>query len=117
MRALDLLAAGEERGLQRLGLDGVAREAVDDDALAGVESVEPLEEHLEGDRVGDELTLLHVSLGLATEGRSRAYRRAEEVPGRHVREPESLREDRRLGALAGTRRPEQDEDSHRMKPS
>jgi hypothetical protein len=34
-----------------------------------------------------------------------------------VRKPQSLREDRRLGALAGTWRPEQDEDPHRMKPS
>jgi hypothetical protein len=34
-----------------------------------------------------------------------------------VREPQSLREDRRLGALAGTRRPEQDQDPQRMKPS
>ena len=116
-RDLDALAPDEKRRFERLGLGPAPREAVEDDSFRGVRAAQALDEHLDRDRVGDELPALHVAVRLATEGRPRADRVAEQVPGRHVWKPQPLREDGRLGALPGTRRPEQDEDSHRMKPS
>ena len=114
---VDPLAAGEERGVERLRLGARCAGSRRGWRRRAHRAVEPLQEHRDGDRVGDELAALHVRRASRPRAVPSRDRRAEQVPGRDVRDPESLREDGRLGALAGTRGPEQDQDPHRMKPS
>ena len=83
----------------------------------GVRLGQPVEEHLDRDRVGHELAALHVAPGLEADRRAVVDGGPEQVAGRDVGEAESRREDRRLGALAGAGGAEQDQEGHRMKPS
>ena len=110
------VAVGQGRG-QDVGLGQVAREAVEDRADGRVRLGQPVEEHLDRDRVGHQLAALHVPPGLEADGRAFVDGRAEEVSGRNVREAESVRKDRCLGTLAGAGGAQQDQEGHRMKPS
>ena len=83
----------------------------------GVRLGQPVEEHLDGDRVGHELAALHVPAGLEADRGALEDGGPEEITGGDVGEAESIREDRRLGTLAGAGGAEQDQEGHRMKPS
>src|SRR5918993_1885623 len=106
-----------EGAVQRVGLDGGAREPVEDDAPGGVIAAEPFEQEADGDVVGNELPRVHVSPRFRAQLRTVADGGAEQVPGGDHRDPEPVREQRRLRALAGTGGTEQDHHVHRMKPS
>src|SRR3977135_3115575 len=56
-----------ERLGERVGLLLVAREAVEQEAVARVARVDPVDDHLHDQIVRDELAGLHVALGLAAE--------------------------------------------------
>jgi hypothetical protein len=98
--------------VERLGLDVVAREAVEDDPLRGISLIEPVEQHLDGDGVGHELAALHVPARLEADRGAVADRTPEQVARGDVGDVEALSQDVRLGALAGSGRAEQDDDPH-----
>ncbi len=116
-RPVDQATAFGEGLVEGLGLVAVAGETVEDRPALGVAAAESLEEHGDGDLVGDELAALHVTGRLAADGRAVADGRPEQVAGRHVRYAEPRREDRRLGALSGAGGAEEDHHGHRMNPS
>ena len=109
-----VLVEGTVEG-RRLG--GRAREAVEDDTVAGVGLGQPVEEHPDRDVVGDQLAALHVSARLETDRAAFPDGRPEQVAGRDVRDGKPLGQDRRLGALAGAGGAQQDQEGHRMNPS
>ena len=117
-RVVDPAAVLGQGPVERLGLGLGAREAVEDDAGARVGLGQPGEEHPDGDVVGDELAALHEAAGLQADRRARPDGGSEQVAGRDVGDGQSLGEDGRLGALAGARGAEQDQEgATRMKPS
>ena len=106
-----LALPGEER-VERCSLDRGPGKAVEDRPAAGVGACETLLEHPDGHGVGDQLAGVHVRLGFEADRRGVANRGTEEVAGRDVRDPQPFAEDDRLRALAGPRRPEQDDERH-----
>ena len=101
-----------ERRVERLGLDLGPREAVEDRAPDGVLRPETVEEDADDGFVRDQLAAAHVAVGLATERRAGGDRGAQQVARCQDRDAEPLRQRRRLRALPGARRPEQDDDGH-----
>ncbi len=101
-----------EHRVERLGLREGAREAVEDEPVLGVLGLEPFPDQLEHQVVGDELAAREDRLHSAAERRPRRDRRAKHVAGRDVRNLPLLRDPRRLRALAGPLRA-QDQDVHR----
>ena len=63
--------------------------------------------------VGDELARLHDGLGLEPERRALAHGGPQDVARRDGGDPQALREELRLSALAAARRPEED-DAHQL---
>ena len=59
--------------------------------------------------VGHELASVHEPLRLDAQGRAGAYRLAQQVPGGDLGEAELSAQPLRLGALAGARRPEEND--------
>src|SRR3954468_14211374 len=103
--AVDLL----QRLVERLGLLVGAREAVEQEAVAGVRVVQAVQDHADDDLVRDEIAAVHVLLRLFPEVRALLDGLAQHVAGRDVREGEVLLEALGLGALARAGRAEQDE--------
>ena len=94
---------------QRLRLSFVAREAVEQEAIAGVVHADPLGDHPHDHLVGHELSRLHVPLRLPAERGAVRHLRTQHVARRDVREREVALQTVRLGALARTRRAEEDQ--------
>ena len=123
-RGGDLGVLGGEGVAEGLGLLGGAGEAVEQAAEFGVVAAEAVEQHLDGELVGDEFAALHVALGFLAEFRLVADIFAEHVAGGEVEEAGALGELEGLGAFAGAGGSEQDDVSgcvgggaHRMNPS
>ena len=117
-RRRDPRAALGERLVERLGLDGRPREAVEDDPGGRVRPAQPVEQEPDRDLVGDELPGVHVAPRLHAQGRPVADGGPEQVPGGDDRDARGASaEQRRLGALPGAWGAEQDHHVHRMKPS
>ncbi len=104
-----------EVAVQRLGLGHGAGEAVEQESVAGVGLLEPVGDHADHDVVGDEVTAVHVELGLLPQRRAGRDVQAEDVAGGHTRHAVGARDVHGLGALAGTRWAEQHE-SHDQPP-
>ncbi len=98
-----------ERLLERVGLLLVAREAVEQEAVARVAVADALGDHADDHLVGHELAGVHVALGLAPELGALGDLRAQDVAGGDVRQPEVVAQAIGLGALSGARRAEQDQ--------
>ena len=64
--AVDLATHGGELGIERHSLGGVAREAVEDEALLGVIGGKALLDKVDHELVGNELASVHVLLSLNT---------------------------------------------------
>jgi hypothetical protein len=119
---VDSAALVAEGLVQNLGLGGVAREAVEQDARRGVRLGQALEKHLDRHRVGHEFAAVHVALGGDAERRLVAHGRPEQVAGGDVGQAQPLRQNLGLRALAGAGGAEQhdhlaDRCRHLMKPS
>src|SRR6266540_5967352 len=99
-----------EEQIEVLRLRGRSRVAVEDEARRDVGAAEPLLHHLVRDVVGDEPADVHDGLDLLADGGAARLVVAEHVARRDVLDAELGREQLRLRALAGTRRPEKDED-------
>jgi hypothetical protein len=112
-------ATAVEGVLEDVGLLGVAREAVQQEAVLGLGLVDALHDHVADDLVGHEVALGHVALCLLAQRRLVLHRRPEDVAGRVIGKIEVRNKALGLGSLAGTRRPEEDqvELTHLRKPS
>ena len=102
-------AAVGEGLVEDLGLSGVAREAVEQDALRGVRLGQPLEEHVDRHRIGDEFAAVHVALGGEAQRRPVADGGPEQVAGGDVGQAEPLGQDLGLRPLAGAGGAEKDD--------
>ena len=98
-----------EGGLERLRLRHRAREAVEDEPVAGLVAVEAVHDHADDQLVGHEVAAVHVLLGLPAELRLVLHRLAQDVAGREVGKVEVVDQPLGLGALPGPGRAEQDE--------
>ena len=94
---------------ERAGLLDRAREAVEQEPVAGVIVGESLDDHPDDDLIGNQLALVHVLLGEQPELAAGLARGAQDVAGRDVRQAEVLGQQRGLGALAGAGRTQQDQ--------
>src|SRR3954449_2164969 len=102
---------GEHR-VEGLGLGDGAREAVEDEALAGVRPVDALGDDADHDVVRDEPARFHDRLGLEADRRTGSDRRAQHVAGRELRDAVARDEASGLRPLPRPRRPQKD-DPHR----
>jgi hypothetical protein len=110
-RRIERLADRCEHLLETFGLRHGAREPVEDETAGRIGRREALTHHAEDGGVVDQLAGVHDGLGAATELRTVAHMRTQQVAGRDLRDAMTLDEALRLGALAGTRSAEED-DSH-----
>ena len=90
-----------QRPVEGIGLGRGPGEAIEHDSGSGVGLGEAIEEHPDGDVVGDELAAFHEPARFKTDRRALPDRGAEQVAGRDVGDAESVGQDLRLGALAG----------------
>jgi hypothetical protein len=100
-----------------LGLRDGAGEAVEQEPDLGVGLGQPVLHHRDGDLVGDEVTGVHVGLGLPAQLRLAADVRPEDVAGRDRRDAEPGGDDLRLGALSRSRGTQQDDAHYFRNPS
>ena len=96
--------------IQRLGLGGGARHAVEDDAALLANAVETLGEQRHDDVVRHQPASIDHRLGLSPYRGARGHRLAQHVTRRQRDEAELLLDALRLGTLAGARRPKKDQD-------
>ena len=106
-----------EHVVEDLGLRDVAREAVEQEAVAGVVLVEPLLDHRDRHLVGYQVAGVHVPLGLVAQRGAVGHVRSEDVPGRDLGHRQVGSEELSLGALASAGRTHQDQSHYRRKPS
>src|SRR5205807_9884297 len=92
-----------------LGLGDGPGKAVEEKAVAGLVGLHSLEDHLDDDLVGDQLSLLHVLLGLVAQVGSVPDRLAQEIAGDDVGQAEVFAQAFALRALTRPGRAEQDE--------
>ncbi len=95
--------------VESVGLLGGAREAVEDEAVLRILLLEALGRHRHDQRVGNEVTGVHVLLRLLAELRALLDVGAQHVAGGDERQPEVVLKARRLRPLARARRTEQDQ--------
>ena len=105
-----------ERPVQCFRLGARTRKAVEDRPALRVRGVQPLEQHANGQLVGDELAALHVPAGREPERAAVAGRSPEEIARGHPGQAEVARKHVGLGSLPCSRRAEKDEDPHRGPP-
>ena len=91
---------GGELGVERDGLGGVAREAVEDEALLGVVGLKALLDEVDDQVIGNELALVHVALGLHAELGALLDGGTQKVAGRDVSNAKLSHELLCLGPLA-----------------
>ena len=117
-RGGDLGVLFRQGGVERLGLFGGAREAVEQAAELRVFAVEPIEQHRDRQLVRHQLAALHIALRFHPQLRLVADVFAEHVAGGEVEQSGALGEVDGLGAFARAGRTEQDDvGAHRMNPS
>src|SRR5882672_7147898 len=97
------------RGAHRLSLGDGARKSVEQVAVPAIQVLEALFHEADDDVVGDELPGVHDLLGGESERRARLHGSAQHVAGGDLGNPEVIADKSRLGALAGSRRPEKNE--------
>ncbi len=102
--------------VERLGLAGGAREAVEDEAVLGLVALDALGDHADDHVVGDEVAAVHVLLRLAADLGLVAHGGAQDVAGRVVGQAEVGGEALALGPLARSGRAEQDRFSSDIPP-
>src|SRR6476620_5796192 len=95
--------------VQRLGLGNSAGETVKDKAVGGLLVLEALGDHPDGHLVRDQVPAIHVLLGLLADLGPLLDRRAQDVAGRVIGQPEVLLPTLHLCPLAAPGRSEQDE--------
>ena len=109
-----------EDGLELLGLRQGAGEAVEHEAAVEEVAREPLVDHLDDGRVGDELAGIHVALRFEAGGRSLGRGGAKQLPGGEVLDAVVIGEARGLRAFAGALLAEKyeagPEGSHEIRP-
>jgi hypothetical protein len=71
--------------------------------------LDPVDDQVDDQLVGDELARVHVALGREAELAALLLGRTEDVAGRDVRQAEVVLQPSGLGALAGAGRAEEDE--------
>ena len=98
-----------ELGVERLRLRCRPREAVEDEAVAGLLGVDPLGDHADDDLVGNQVAAVHVGLRVQADLGLVLDRGAEDVPGRVVGQAQVFVQKLALRALAGTGRTKEDE--------
>jgi len=98
-----------ERSGERIDLGLVAREPVEDEAVARVALADAFGDHADYHLVGDEIAGVHVALGALSELGAFGDLGAKDVARGDVRQAEVVSQAVGLGALAGTRRAEQDQ--------
>ena len=86
---------------QSVGLDGIAGEAVEQEAFAGVLLADALADHAEDHLVGDQLAGVHVLLRLLAQLRALGYLGAQHVARGDVGQGEIRLQALGLSALAG----------------
>ena len=104
-----------QHAVERLGLRHGAREAVEDEAVAGIRLVDAIGDDRNDDVVRDEIAPVHDVLGLESDRRSGPDRGAQHVAGGELHNPVFGDQALRLGALPGPRRAEQYQ-SHLRRP-
>ena len=104
---MKLRPISREHLVERLGLNGGPRKAVEDEARFGVGLLEPVADQLDHEVVGDEVAavvdLLHAPAELGPGG----HLGAKDLAARDVRDPVLGRDALRLRALAGPLRAEE----------
>ena len=90
-----------------MGLGEVAREAVEDEAAAGVRLAEALADHAEHQGVIHQAPTLHCLLGLAAKLGALGHGSAQQVAGGDLRDVHALYESLRLSALTRSGRAQQ----------
>jgi hypothetical protein len=98
-----------ERLAERVRLLLIAREAVEEEAIARLAAADALRDHADDHRIRDEFAFVHVALRLGPERRSVRDLPTQNVAGRDVQQAEVLAKTVRLRALSGTWRAEHDE--------
>jgi hypothetical protein len=106
-----------QRVAQLLGLGDGPREPVEQEPGLGVGLGQPVGDHGHRDRVGDEVTGVHVRLRLLAQLGLPAHVRAEDVTGRDRGDTEPAGDDLRLGSLARSGGAQQDDAHYRRNPS
>jgi hypothetical protein len=94
-----------ERARLRLG----ARESVQDESLLRIGSLDPIEDHLNDEVIGDVVTSIHDGLCADPQGSLTLDMFTEQVAGGDLRDAQTLAESTSLGPLPGPRGPEQHE--------
>ena len=105
--AVDLATHGGELGIERHSLGGVAREAVEDEALLGVIGSKALLDKVDHELVGNELASVHVLLSLNTKLGATLDGSTQQVARGNVSDAKLGDELLCDGALTGTRSSEQ----------
>ena len=103
--------------LQRLGLGHVAREAVEQKPGLRVVLGQPVADHRHGDLVGDEITAVHVLLGLGAEVGAVRNVEPEDVACGNARDRQVRCHEVGLSPFARSGGPNQDDAHYRRKPS
>src|SRR3954447_7214916 len=104
--------AVEQQVVERLGLGDVAREAVEQEPLAGVVVLQPRQDHPDRDLVRDEVAGVHELLRLLAELGALADVGAEDVPGRDLRDPEVCGDEWGLRPLSRSGGPDEAQTHH-----
>jgi len=99
-----------ESPFERIGLGGRAWEAVKQRPAIRIGFAETIHNHFDYQIVRHQLAFLHVLPGGLPKRRAARHVSTEQIAARHVRNTESTSQVPRLGALAGTRRTEQQQD-------
>ncbi len=97
---IDRLAQVGEQHVECAGLGDVARIAVEDEALGGVGTAEPLADQAEHDVVRHERAGIHRRLGLLAEFGAAGHGVAQQVARGHLRDARVVAQSLRLGAFA-----------------
>ncbi len=95
--------------VERVGLRAVAREAVEDEAVAAVLGADAVDDQVDDELVGHQLAAVHVALRGDAQLGAVLHRGAQDVAGCHVGQAKVVLQAGGLRAFAGTRRPEEDE--------
>jgi hypothetical protein len=98
-------APRSQQFVERSGLGGGTRIAVEDRADARPHGIELFADQCRDDGIGHQLAAVHHRLGLDPDGRSRLDRGAQHVSGRKLAQAMCLDQSLRLGTLARPRRP------------